>query len=86
MEDMTKGIEAVEDVMETAAERKIDAKKLGIGGLILLGGIALTKWVIIPGIKKIGGVIKAKKAAKKTAEDTIDMQDMVVEDLPPIED
>lgn len=82
--------EAVEDLTTEATSNNGSAiKTVGIIGLGVVGATLLTKYVVVPAVRKVKRAIQQKKATKKvnTAdEEEIDLSDVELDDIPEIDE
>ena len=66
-EDVVEAVEGVVEAIPDTNENNL-AKGLAIGTLVTVVGAVVTKYIIVPGAKKISNLIKERKA-EKTADD-----------------
>ena len=82
--------EAIEDLTTEATSNNGSAiKTVGIIGLGVVGATLLTKYVVVPAVRKVKRAIQQKKATKKvnTAdEEEIDLSDVELDDSPEIDE
>lgn len=82
--------EAIEDLTTEATSNNGSAiKTVGIIGLGVIGATLLTKYVVVPAVRKVKRAIQQKKATKKvnTAdEEEIDLSDVELDDIPEIDE
>lgn len=82
--------EAIEDLTTEATSNNGSAiKTVGIIGLGVVGATLLTKYVVVPAVRKVKRAIQQKKATKKvnTAdEEEIDLSDVELDDIPEIDE
>ncbi len=82
--------EAIEDLMTEATSNNGSAiKTVGIIGLGVIGATLLTKYVVVPAVRKVKRAIQQKKATKKvnTADaEEIDLSDVELDEIPEIDE
>lgn len=82
--------EAIEDLTTEATSNNGSAiKTVSIIGLGVIGATLLTKYVVVPAVRKVKRAIQQKKATKKvnTAdEEEIDLSDVELDDIPEIDE
>lgn len=82
--------EAIEDLTtEATSSNGSVIKAMGIFGLGVVGAALLTKYVMVPVVRKVKHAIQQKKATKKvnTAEaEEIDMSDVELDEIPEIDE
>lgn len=82
--------EAIEDLTTEATSNNGSAiKTVSIIGLGVVGATLLTKYVVVPAVRKVKRAIQQKKATKKvnTAdEEEIDLSDVELDDIPEIDE
>ena len=82
--------EAIEDLTTEATSNNGSAiKTVGIIGLGVVGATLLTKYVVVPAVRKVKRAIQQKKATKKvnTADaEEIDLSDVELDDIPEIDE
>lgn len=82
--------EAIEDLTTEATSNNGSAiKTVGIIGLGVIGATLLTKYVVVPAVRKDKRAIQQKKATKKvnTADaEEIDLSDVELDEIPEIDE
>lgn len=82
--------EAIEDLTTEATSNNGSAiKTVGIIGLGVVGATLLTKYVVVPAVRKVKRAIQQKKATKKvnTAdEEEVDLSDVELDEIPEIDE
>lgn len=82
--------EAIEDLTtEATSSNGSVIKTVGIIGLGVVGAALLTKYVMVPVVRKVKRTIQQKKATKKanTAEtEEIDLSDVELDEIPEIDE
>lgn len=82
--------EAIEDLTTEATSNNGSAiKTVGIIGLGVIGATLLTKYVVVPAVRKVKRAIQQKKATKKvnTADaEEIDLSDVELDEIPEIDE
>ena len=82
--------EAIEDLTTEATSNNGSAiKTVGIIGLGVVGATLLTKYVVVPAVRKVKRAIQQKKATKKvnTADaEEIDLSDVELDEIPEIDE
>ena len=82
--------EAIEDLTTEATSNNGSAiKTVGIIGMGVVGATLLTKYVVVPAVRKVKRAIQQKKATKKvnTADaEEIDLSDVELDEIPEIDE
>ena len=82
--------EAIEDLTTEATSNNGSAiKTVDIIGLGVIGATLLTKYVVVPAVRKVKRAIQQKKATKKvnTADaEEIDLSDVELDEIPEIDE
>lgn len=82
--------EAIEDLTTEATSNNRSAiKTVGIIGLGVVGATLLTKYVVVPAVRKVKRAFQQKKAAKEVnaadAEE-VDLSDVELDEIPEIDE
>lgn len=82
--------EAIEDLTTEATSNNGSAiKTVGIIGLGVVGATLLTKYVVVPAVRKVKRAIQQKKATKEvnTADaEEVDLSDVELDEIPEIDE